>query len=203
MTPNLHQTCLARRRNTVAMTLVELMVGIGVGSIVLAVVSILTVFGTRSFVSLGNYSILEQQSHAGIDQITRELRQAAGVVAWQTNSLPKWLLVTNITVNPDGTTNASKAYSVKYSWDSDRQLVVRKSNESEDKVLLEGCDSWDFSLWKRAPYANQTNGFYRATTAADCKLISMTWRCSRFIAGTNSVNTEAVQTAQIVLRNKK
>lgn len=182
------------------MTLVELMVGIGVGSIVLALVSILTVFGARSFVSLGNYSILEQQSRAGIDQLTREVRQATAVVSWQTNALPKWLLVTNVTVEPNGTTNA---YSVKYSWDSDRQLVVRKSNESEDKVLLEGCDSWDFSLWKGVPNTNQTDGFYAATNATECKLICMTWKCSRFMAGTNTVNTEAVQTAQIVLRNKK
>lgn len=200
MTLKFNRKNLAGRGNAVAMTLVELMIGIGVGSIVLAVVSLLTVFGTRSFVSLGNYSILEQQSTTGIDQITREMRQASGVVGWQTNSLPKWLLLTNITVEPDGTTNA---YSVKYSWDSDRQLVVRKSNEGEDVVLLEGCDNWDFSLWKRAPYSNQTNGFNLATTAAECKLVSMSWKCSRHIAGTNSVNTEAMQTAQIVLRNKK
>ena len=175
------------------MTLVELMIGVGVGSIVLAVVSILTVFGTRSFVSLGNYSILEEQSRLGVDQITREVRQASAVVSWQTNSMPKWLRVTN----------ATHGYSVKYSWDASRQLSARKSNESEDKVLLEGCDGWDFSLWKRAPFANQTNGFYPATNASDCKLIRMTWKCSRFIAGTNSVNTEAMHTAQIVLRNKK
>jgi hypothetical protein len=189
MTFKLAQTNLVRRRTALAMTLVELMIGIGVGSIVLAVVSVLTVFGARSFVTLGNYSILEQQSTTGIDQITRELRQASRVVAWQTNSLPKWLLVTNM-----------NGYTVKYSLDSDRQLVMRKSNEGEDKVLIEGCDSWNFSLWKGAP---QTNGFYLATTAADCKMISMTWKCSRFIAGTNSMNTEAAQTAQIVLRNKK
>lgn len=180
---------VASRGSTVAMTMVELMIGIGVGSIVLAVVSILTVFGARSFVSLGNYSILEQQSTTGIDQITRELRQASRVVAWQTNSLPKWLIVTNM-----------NGYTVKYSLDSDRQLVVRKSNEGEDKVLLEGCDSWNFALLNGAP---RTNGFLLATNALDCKLISMTWTCSRFIGGTNSVNTEAVQTAQIVLRNKK
>ena len=180
----------ARRRAAVAMTLVELMIGIGVGSIVLAVVSVLTVFGARSFATLGNYSIVEQQTTTGIDQITRELRQASGVVSWQTNALPKWLLLTN----------APGGYSVKYSWDSDRQLVVKKSNEGEEKVLLDGCDSWNFNLWKRAP---QTNGFYQATVPADCKMISMTWKCSRFIAGTNSMNTEAAQTAQIVLRNKQ
>lgn len=172
-----------------AMTLAELMVGIGVGSIVLAIVSILTVFGARSFASLGNYAILERKSSIGVDEITRELRQACGVVWCQTNAMPKWLLVTN----PAG-------YTVKYSLDTDRQMTMKKSNAAEEEVLLDGCDSWNFSLWTRAP---QVNGFSLATNPVDCKMISMNWTCSRFMRGTNSVNTEAVQTAQIVMRNKK
>jgi len=34
-----------------------------------------------------------------------------------------------------------------------------------------------------------------------CKLINMTWKCSRTIFGSKR-NTESIQTAQIVLRNK-
>ena len=171
------------------MTLIELMVGIGVGSIVLAVVSILTVFGARSFASMGNYTILEQQSTIGVEQITRELRQACGVLAWQTNAMPKWLLVTN----PTG-------YTVKYSLDTDGQITRLKSSQTQPDVLLTGCDSWTFSLLNGAP---QTNGFKPATNMSDCKMISMSWRCSRFMGKTNSVNTEAVQTARIVMRNKR
>ena len=188
-----------RRRAAVAMTLVELLIGVGIGSIVLALVAILTVFGTRSFVALGNYSILNEQSHAGIDRITRELRQASGVVAWNTNSLPKWLVVTNVTVAL-GTTNA---YSVKYSWDTDRQLVMSKSTGGGDTVVLAGCDHWDFSLWQRFPNPAATNGFFPAMSAAECKLIQMSWRCSRLVGGTGAVNMEAEQIAQIVLRNKQ
>lgn len=188
------------QRGAQAMTLIELLIGIGIGSIVLAVLSTLTVYGTRSFVSLGNYSILNEQSHAGIDRITRELRQASGVVAWSANSTPKWLVVTNIKVDLYGVTNT---YSVKYSWDTDRQLVARKSTEIDDTVLLEGCDSWNFSLWQRSPDAGATNGFYPATNAADCKMLKMSWRCSRQVGGMNVATTEAEQSAQIVLRNKQ
>ena len=193
------QPRLTYRCDTVAMTLVELLIGVGIGSIVLALLSVLTVFGTRSFASLGNYSILNEQSHAGIDRVTRELRQASGVVSWSTNSVPKWLVVTNVTVASNGTTNA---YSVRYSWDSDRQLVMRKSTAGADTVLLEGCDSWNFSLCTGFPNAGATNGFYPATNAADCKLINMVWRCSRLVGGMSAVNTESEQFAQIVLRNK-
>ncbi len=187
------------RRPAAGMTLMEVMMAMGIGAIALAILGVLMVYGTRSFASLGNYSILNEQSHSGIDRITRELREATAVVAWNTNSLPKWLVVTNITVEPNGTTNA---YSVKYSWDADRQLVARKSTDGTDVVLLEGCDEWGFSLWKRFPNPSATNAFYPAMTASDCKMIKMTWRCSRLVAGMNRVNTEAEQTAQIVLRNK-
>lgn len=189
MTLNHPPTTSVRRQRTVAMTLVELMVAIGVGSIVLAIVSILTVVGARSFASVGNYVILEQKSGVGVDEITRELRQASGVVSWQTNGMPKWLIVTN-----------SDGYTVKYSLDTDRQMTMKKSNQTEPDVLLDGCDSWNFSLLNGAPTAN---GFSVATNKDDCKIISMSWKCSRFMGRTNSVNTEAVQTARVVLRNKK
>lgn len=172
------------------MTLIELMVGIGVGSIVLVIVSILTVFGARSFASMGNYTILAQKSSIGVDEITRELRQACGVISWQTNGIPKWLVVTN-----------SAGYTVRYSLNTDRQITMKKSNQPEEEILLNGCDNWDFNLYQRTP---QLNGVFYPSTAPvlDCKMISMSWRCSRFLGGTNAVNTEAVQTAQIVMRNK-
>jgi Tfp pilus assembly protein PilW len=171
------------------MTLVELMVAIGVGSIVLVIVSVLTVAGARSFASVGNYAILQQRSSVGVDEITRELRLACGVWAYQTNGLPKWLIVTN-----------SDGYTVKYSLDTDHQMTMKKSNKAEPDVLLDGCDNWNFSLLNGAPTAN---GFTLATNKNDCKIISMSWKCSRFMGRTNSVSTEAVQTAQIVMRNKK
>lgn len=194
------QTRSASRSNAGGMTLMELLFAMGIGSVVLAIIGLLMMYGTRSFASLGNYSILNEQSHSGADRITRELRQATAVVAWETNSLPKWLLITNVTVAPNGSTNA---YSVKYLWDTDRQLVARKSTDTEDTVLLEGCDEWGFTLWKRFPDSGATNGFFPATNGADCKMITMRWRCSRLVAGMNSVNTEAEQFAQIVLRNKQ
>ena len=44
-------------------------------------------------------------------------------------------------------------------------------------------------------------GFYSASNnPAICKLVSVSWRCSRTILG-QKVNTESVQTAKIVIRN--
>ena len=66
-------------------------------------------------------------------------------------------------------------------------------------VLLTGCDSLEFQIYQRTPPPG-TNSFYLATDAAQCKLVDMKWRCSRSLLD-KVVNTETVQTAQVVIRN--
>jgi prepilin-type N-terminal cleavage/methylation domain-containing protein len=174
------------------MTLVELMVAMAIGSIVLAIVMTFTVFGGRSFVALGNYSVLDQQSRLGVDQMTREIRQATALIS--TNASPKSMVITN----------ATKGISVTYVWDSaTKELTAKYSNEGAKRVLLKGCEDWNFKLWQRTPYPNQTNVFYAANSPKLCKLVDMTWKCSRSVNGTKLLNTESIQTAQIVLRNQK
>ena len=183
-------TRLALRRR--GLTLTELMVGMGIGSLMLVVVALFTIFGTRSYVALGNYSALDQQSRLGIDQMTRELRQATALV--KTNASPKGLVFTN----------ANKGITVAYSWDAGtRELTAKYSNEAKPRVLLTGCDGWDYDLWQRTPYPNLTNVFYNATTPASCKLVNMTWKCSRAVGATKLQNTETIQTTLIVLRNQQ
>jgi Tfp pilus assembly protein PilV len=184
----------SRARRTSAMSLLELMVALGLGVLVLSVVLVLTVFAARTFIALGNYSNLDQQSRLGADNMTREMRQATAVVAWQTNANSRSLTLTN----------AIQGYGVRYWWDStSRNLMMRKSNEGADRGVLTGCDRWDFALWQRTPQPNLTNVFYPALAPAQCKLVDMTWKCSRAVVSTTLLNTETVQTAQIVLRNQR
>jgi Tfp pilus assembly protein PilW len=191
--PNLiSRSHLARRARGVG--LIELLVGTGLGSLVLAVVAVLTVFGARSFAALGNYSVMDLQSRQGIDQMTREIRQATAVVAWQTNSTAKYLIFTN----------AIGGYSVRYSWTAaSAELVETYSTGATPKMLLTNCLAWDFSLFQRTPYPNQTNVFYAAPSVNLCKLVNMNWKCSRGVGGTKLLNTESIQTAQVVLRNQQ
>lgn len=183
-----------RRRVLAGMTLLELMVASGIGMIVLAVIFGLIVFAARSFIALGNYSNLDQQSRLAADTMSREIRQATAVLGWQKTATAKSLTVTN----------ATAGYGLRYSWDSSsRELRSRKSGESVDEVVLSGCDNWDFALWQRTPQPNQTNVFYPAITPLQCKLVDMSWKCSRAVVSTKLMNTETVQTAQIVLRNQR
>jgi hypothetical protein len=76
------------------------------------------------------------------------------------------------------------------------------------RSLLTNCDLFSFSLYDRVPNITSTNvSFYGSTNSSGqvdssvCKVINFTWKCSRSLLGTKC-NTESVQTAQIVLRNK-
>ena len=181
------------------MTLVQLMVAVAVGSLVLATVAIVWIFCARSFVALGNYSDLDAKSRYAIDCMLRDIRTATQVVSFQNTGTSRWLQVTNAQLAGAGIT---------YSWDStSRNLVCQKTGDS-DRTYLTECDLWDVQIYQRTPHTIGTYVFYPATNVAGiydpslCKLINMTWKCSRTILG-NKVNTENVQTAQVVLRNKQ
>jgi hypothetical protein len=185
---------VGRRHSIYGMTLLELMVASGIAVLMLAIILGLIVFAARSFVALGNYSTLDQQSRLAADIMSREIRQATAVVGWQQTATARSLTVTN----------ATAGYGIRYSWDSSsRELRARKSTESADELVLAGCDRWDFAMWQRTPQPNQTNVFYAALTPLQCKLVDMSWKCSRSVVSTKLVNTESVQTAQIVLRNQR
>jgi len=179
-------------------TLVEFMVCVALGVLVLGVVVSLTTFSTRSFVSLGNYADLDNQSRNTLDAVCRDLRQATAVLAIQTN-----LPVLSLTL-----TNANLGQAMKLTWNSNAATFVYSNSYYGAQTELTGCDTWNFALFQRTPQVTATNiTFFLATNGAGvldltiCKLVDMSWKCSRTILS-QKINTESVQTAQIVLRNK-
>lgn len=165
-----------------AFTLVEMMVAMGLGVFVLAVVATLTVFTVRSFVAMGNYNDLERASTYALDTMSKEVRQAAQLVSYSTNQVRFQLL--------DGT-------DLIYQYDSGAETLTQiKGGQRE--VLLEQCDFLQFNIYQRNPSNDFT--FYPTTTADQVKLLDVSWRCSRQIMG-QKVNTESVQTSKIVIRN--
>jgi hypothetical protein len=190
------------RRKTAAcagLTLVELMVAIGAGSLVLAGAVTMWLFVLRGFTAVGNYSDLDAKSRFTVDSMLNEMRQASRVVGFQRTGTNNWLSLTNAQAAGTGVT---------YTWDiTNRKLVRQKPNEA-DRVYLTECDLWDFQLYQRTPHPGGVYVFYPATNASGvldtnlCKLVNMTWKCSRTVLG-KKANTENVQTAQVVLRNKQ
>jgi type II secretory pathway component PulJ len=191
-----HQPKLAR---AYGLSLVEVMISTAVGSMVLAAVGSMTLYGARGSAALSNYTDLEAKSRYALDVVSRELRQANAMVSFQTN-----LPVKSFTV-----TNSAQAVGITLSWDSNARTVTLKRTGQAPVIALTECDQWGFSLYQRTPLLTSTNVvFYPATNglgapdATICKLINLSWKCSRTIAAMK-INTESVQSAQIVLRNKQ
>jgi len=164
------------------MTLVEVMVASGVGSLCLMAIVSIWMFSARGFVALWNYAELESQSRYALDRMTQEIRQANGLASYSATQL-------NFT-DHDGQT-------LSYAYQPDSKRLVRiKGNEF--KVLLQQCDYLKFSIYQRNPIGG-TFDQVPATTATECKMLQLHWVCSRQILGT-LLNTESVQSAKIVIR---
>jgi hypothetical protein len=120
-----------------------------------------------------------------LDTMSRDIRESMALQTFATNRL-QFL---------DSSSN-----QLVYVWSPDTRLLQRTSG-GNTVTLLDNCDYITFDISQRSPLTNGVFGFYTATNnPALCKLVSVSWRCSRKILG-ESVNTESVQTAKICMRN--
>lgn len=163
------------------MTLPEMMVAVGVGSIVLMVMAMVFMTSARSFAAMGNYVSMDANSRNALDRMTREIRRAGNLVEFSS---------THLKFARQGLTNAFLIYN----WDAgSRQLTEWKTGDAAAQVLLTECDQLQFAMH---------NALFAPTTAmAQSKGISVAWKCSRTILG-KKTTTEDMQQALIVMRNK-
>ena len=179
------------------MTLVELMVASAVAGTVATAVLAFGLFSARSFTALGNYIDMHNGSRPALDLMVADIRQANGCSTSLTLSPVRLTLVGTNVVN-------SLPYTLTYSYDTNGLTLWRTyvdAHGSETKELLTGCTSFALSYFQRNP----TNGTYDVYPVDDpshpdlCKLIQITWTCSRTILG-KPANSESVQSARVVIR---
>lgn len=173
-------------------TLVEMMVGVGIFSIVGAALASVSLYSMRSFVAISNYALLNKQNRMAMDQMSLEIRQASHVNDVTTNPPSISLL------NGDGLT-------VIYTFNPRTRQLVRDASDGSHQVLLKNCDLLTFDLRQRNPSNGvwgifpPAQGQWRETT----KAIELSWRTSMTISPTTRITSENVQTARIVLRKQK
>ena len=187
-----HSKC---RRRAAGFTMVEMMVAIGLTAVLLSSLMGLYVSGLLSFAAMGNYQNLEVKSYYALDTLSREIRNSNLVIGYVTNQ--------SLTLSNSYARNGAGQINI-ITYDSTAQIVTLQRTGQPTMTNLTGCDSWGFNLYTRAPDTNSFSTnivFTVATNASACKLVQMSWKCSRTILG-SKLNTESVQTAQIVLRNK-
>jgi hypothetical protein len=168
------------------------MVATALGGLVVAAVMALTFFSARSFAALTNYVDLDNFSRNALDTMSREIRQANRLVSGDDHHL-----VFEHT-NP---TNGTAFFNVSYTYNPDtKQLVRQQQGVSESKVLLQECDFLRFSIFQRNPI-NGSYDQYPTANPDTCKLVQLSWICSRNILG-KKANTESVKSAKVVIRKQ-
>lgn len=161
------------------------MVSVGLSTIILGMITYAFIFCTRSFLAMGNYMELNKSSLVALDTMSRDIREASALKTFATNQL----------VFFDSNSN-----QLTFAWSPSARLLTRTLSGTTT-TLLRDCDYLAFDIFQRTPITGGQMGFYSASNnPAICKLVSVSWRCSRTILG-QKVNTESVQTAKIVIRN--
>jgi hypothetical protein len=171
-------------RRVAGFLLAETMVAVGITSLVVLVICAFSIFSGRSFAALFNYVDLDDANRIAIDQLTRDVRQANKVKNCTTNSI--------VLEDADG-------IDISYSYDAGAKTLTRAKN-GVARVMLQGCDRLGFVIGQR----NTVGGSYEvypAATPATAKVVNVSWSCSRGIFRAQE-NTEAVQTARIVIRKQ-
>ena len=180
-------------RSRQAWTLVEMMVAVGVFSLVGIALMGTYIFSVKSMAAMYNYSLLDQNNRQAMDQLTREIRQATKVLNYTTNS------VTIQAANDDGSTA-----TVTYSFSPSTKKMLRTSSDGSSKALLNDCSLLSFQLFTRCP----SNGVFGSFPVAvnnwsnTVKVLQLTWKTSMTLPS-GVVNSENVQTARIVIRKQQ
>ncbi len=179
-------------RREAGLTLLELMVAMAVGMIILAIIGSVSLWSTKSFAAMANYTDLDNASRNALDRITREIRQVRGLISYTETGPQKELAL----LDDDG-------QPIYFRFNSGSQTLTRtKSGDSE--ILLRECTALNFSLYQRNNVSNTFNQYTVASgtnAALTCKVIQVNWVCSRKLLPTELINSESVQTAKIVIRH--
>jgi Tfp pilus assembly protein PilW len=174
-----------KRRAMAALTLIELMVAMAIGSLVFMVLGTISVYTARSFAALGNYVELDKRSRNTLDRMTQIIRESDGILSWGNHEL-----VLSYNAQP-----LSFTYTP-----GDKRLVMTETNGAQ-RALLEGCDYLDFQIFQRTSVAGVYDQYPVTADEAAAKIVQISWVCSRSLIG-SLINSESVQSAKIVIRKQ-
>lgn len=184
--------CTNPRRNSErGFTFVEMMIAFAVSGLILTALLSFVVYGAKSFAAMENYVDLEQKSQLALDNMTRDIREVQYLTNYGTRTVNSQLL-TNVLTFLDYDNQF-----LTYNYTND---VLLRQKGGETTTLLTNVDYLSFLIFQRNPISG-TFDQYPTTNAPNCKLISVSWVCSRSILG-SKLNTESVQTAKIVIRKQ-
>jgi Tfp pilus assembly protein PilW len=170
-------------RSRAAFTLVEVVVAMGVSSLVLAAILSFYLYSNRSFVFLTNHVFMEQQNQFAMDYLSRQIRQVRRLTGCSATSLTF--------ADYDGN-------SLQLVYDPSRQVLSR-IKQGQTNALVTSCASLQFRIYGDNLQSNTFDVISTATNVAQCKVVGVAWTCSK--SGHGVVNSEPLQCAKILIRN--
>jgi type II secretory pathway component PulJ len=167
------------------MTLTEMMVSVGAGSLVLAGIGTVFTTSSMSFAAMGNYITMDRSSRSAMDQMTRDIRQSKNLISYATNQL---------VFDYDGA-----GTKLVYQWNPATSQLTQWKTGGQTNVLLSHCVALSFSMYNNMPQPGGT--FASTTTVSAGKSFVVAWKCSQNILG-RTITSEDMQQALIVTRSK-
>lgn len=165
-------------------TLMEVIIAVGLSTIVLAVVLSLGLFTARSVASMTDSVDLNARSRHAVDRMSKKLRQV---------SIFSSFSPTSVSVSYNG-------QPLSYTYNPVLKTLVENENGTVT-TLLDDCNDFKFTLYKRNPMTNSFDQFPVMASTNEAKVIQMNWRCNRLLPTKAHGSTEMV-TAKVVLRVK-
>jgi len=139
----------------------------------------------RAVAFLTNSVDIDAKNRLAIDRMSREIRGCDAVDTASSNGL----------VLRAGTN------LIAFEYHPQRRELTRDHSETGTEVYLKGCDYVRFDLFRRNRLGDRY-GEYPAATTANCKIVQISWVCSRRLLGFKA-NTGRMESARVVIRNQQ
>lgn len=179
-----------KEKRRAGFTLVEVLIGAGLGSFILAGVLSVFLFLGRSGANLGNYADMEKEARSGLERFGADSRQASDLTWNSANSIT---LVVNST-------------AVTYAYNSADGSFTRQVGTSAPTVVINGIQAFEFRGYKINGVLVDTTDLstanLRTSASKQTKQIQLSLRASRSRV-TLATATNIVLSARFIIRNKR
>jgi type II secretory pathway pseudopilin PulG len=120
-----------RVKSQAGVTLIELLVALGLSTVVLGTLAVLVITGARGARTTNDFLQTQAQVRAGLDQLTDEIRWAQSVVAGSATAVTLFI--------PQSTPySASSPYTVTFAYDAGSRTITRQEDPDADGPILPG-----------------------------------------------------------------
>jgi prepilin-type N-terminal cleavage/methylation domain-containing protein len=186
-----YRTMFIARTRQRGMTLVEILIATGLGSLVMATVMSFALFSGRSFSMMTNYVRMDMKSRNALDRMSQDIRQVDFLASYSSTSL-----VFQTTDPIKG-----NVLPLAFKYDPAKQTLTRTLGTT-NTVLLTQCPYYHFDLYQRNPSLTNGGDLVRLISTNQpglVKAIDLAWVCATGVLGATN-NTDNLQSARVVIR---